>query len=97
MQSFFLALILDIAAHYVQGRLKLVNWSMPKPFKWNFAGYWHMISFPFQIGYILLFFNILIMNIDIVMSEVVIRYALYSVLGLMIVFILLYCRDNKWL
>lgn len=54
LSAIAIGLGLDILAHYIQGRFKMVNWSMPKPFDWNFAGRWHMISLPIQMGYITL-------------------------------------------
>ena len=46
----------DALLHFMQGTLKLANWSMPVPFNWDFVGYWHMFSFFFQISFVFLFF-----------------------------------------
>jgi hypothetical protein len=55
-----LGLFTDITLHFMQGYLKLENWSMPKPYEWNFVSYWHMVSFLLQISFIILFFYIAI-------------------------------------
>lgn len=49
------SLLIDIATHFFQGYLRLTNWSMPKPFEWDFVSYWHMISYFFQMSFIVLF------------------------------------------
>lgn len=51
-----LSLLGDFLIHALQGVLNLTNWSMPKPFLWNPVSLWHMISFFFQILFILSFF-----------------------------------------
>lgn len=83
-------LTLDIVVHYIQGRYALTNWSMPYPFRWNFAGFWHMISFPIQIGYLLLFGKVFA-------TYGAEAWCLISIAGLMILFVVLYCIDNDWL
>lgn len=49
-------LLADALLHFLQGYLKLTNWSMPAPFQWDFVSYWHMFSFFFQISFVFLFF-----------------------------------------
>lgn len=53
----------DFLLHFFQGYLKLTNWSMPIPFRWDFVGYWHMCSFFFQISFVILFFYLVIRGI----------------------------------
>ncbi len=92
---FGLALVLDVATHYIQGKTKMVNWSMPRPFHWNFAGYWHMISFPIQISYLLLFLWLIIHNGRRIMESQPLVAASLGIFGLMAVFLVLYHFDNR--
>lgn len=95
--AFMAGLTLDFLAHYFQGKLKLTNWSMPKPFHWNFAGYWHMVSFPFQMGYLVLFFWLIGTNWSNLLSGSGTVLATIGVWCLMALFVVLYCLDNKWI
>lgn len=95
VQAFGLALTLNALTHYFQARLALVNWSMPKPYNWNPAGYWHMVSFPIQISYLLLFFFALLGYWEKIMSSVLLRNATLSVFGLMFLFLLLFLKDFR--
>lgn len=101
IRGLFLALVVglmvDILAHYLQGRLKLTNWSMPRPFKWNFAGRWHMVSFPIQIGYLALFLGVTAANLKLVLTSGNILLATSAVLSLMLLFCFLYGKDNRWI
>lgn len=100
-RGLFLALVvglaIDILAHYLQGKLKLINWSMPRPFRWNFAGYWHMFSFPIQIAYLALFFGTMVSNFSIVLANLSTRLATAAIVGLMLLFCFLYGKDNRWI
>lgn len=95
--AFTVGLMVDILAHYLQGKLKLTNWSMPRPFHWNFAGYWHMISFSIQLGYLALFFWIIWTKWVMISSDSGLALAAIEILSLMVVFILLYAKDNRWI
>lgn len=90
----FLALILDFFTHYLQGKLKLINWSMPKPFKWNFAGYWHMVSFPIQISYLLMFFYIVFSRWNTILTQSSLVAATAGVFSLGILFLMLFAKDT---
>lgn len=92
---FVLAVLLDILTHFYQGKMKMTNWSMPRPFQWNFAGYWHMVSFPIQISYLLLFFWILVRNSERVVANQSMLAATAGVFGLMAAFLVLYHFDNR--
>ncbi|OGZ60912.1 MAG: hypothetical protein A2919_00055 [Candidatus Spechtbacteria bacterium RIFCSPLOWO2_01_FULL_43_12] len=61
-----IGILANFFVHYFQGKKELTNWSMPEPYKWNFAGQWHMISFPIQASYICLFLNTLFFNYEII-------------------------------
>lgn len=95
--AFTLALLIDILAHYLQGRLKLTNWSMPEPFRWNFAGHWHMVSFPIQITYILLYYYIVILYWNTLVGQRDLISAVAGAAILMLFFGFLYARDNRWI
>ncbi len=90
-------ILFDIAAHYFQGIFKLTNWSMPKPFRWNFAGYWHMVSFPIQIAYLVYFFWLLMIDWFYVWHTSETKLAMIGVWMLMALFVVLYMLDNNWL
>ncbi len=42
--------------HVAQGRGGLVNWTMPRPWRWNLLGYYHFIYMATQFSYMLLYF-----------------------------------------
>lgn len=88
------ALVLDFFTHFYQGKTKMTNWSMPRPFRWNFAGYWHMISFPIQISYLLLFLWLLVHNGMRVLSDGKLVATTIGVIALMWMFLILYRIDN---
>lgn len=97
IKMFALALLTDILVHFLQGKLGLVNWSMPKPFAWNFAGYWHMISLPIQMTYLYLFFYSVIASKDRIKHNVFLIKLVLGVLGLMLLFVVLFLFDNGWI
>lgn len=81
----------DVLLHFMQGYLKLTNWSMPAPFQWDFVSYWHMISFFFQISFVFLFFY-LVLRRRFTQDTGAVR-AVYAVFGLIMVFIMLFLYD----
>lgn len=87
----------DVLLHFMQGELKLTNWSMPKPFEWNFVSYWHMISFFFQLTYITLFFILLFEHKSRNVKKGPLIFAITTVLSLMILFIALFLQDYRGL
>lgn len=93
--SFLLALLFDFLAHFAQAKWSMTNWSMPKPFQWNFAGHWHMVSFPIQISYLLLFLWLLVHNGDRIVRHWPILAATAGIFALMAVFVVLYHFDNR--
>lgn len=44
-------LIFMITSHIYMSVAKWKVWIMPKPWTWNLAGYWHMISMTLQMSY----------------------------------------------
>lgn len=94
IKMFILALITDILVHFFQGAFSLTNWSMPKPFEWNFAGYWHMISLPIQMTYLYYFFYIVVKKWREVKKKTILKYPVFAVLGLMLLFLVLFIFDN---
>ncbi len=92
---FVLTLVLDVITHYYQGKTKMINWSMPKPFQWNFAGKWHMISFSIQISYLLLFLWLLVHNGTRILSNWSMLAATVGIFALMASFLILYHFDNR--
>jgi hypothetical protein len=46
--------------HIAQGKNGLVNWTMTRPWKWNFLGYYHFVYMSTQFSYMLLYFSQLI-------------------------------------
>lgn len=96
LESFLAAAAIDFIVHYFQGRLKMTNWSMPRLYKWNFAGKWHMVSLFFQATYLILFFRLLMERGHQVMAVEPLRNSTLGVFGLMGVFGILWARDNGW-
>lgn len=94
VKMFILALITDILVHFFQGAFSLTNWSMPKPFAWNFAGYWHMISLPIQMTYLYYFFYTMVVKWKEVKKNVVLKRSITAVFGLMLLFVVLFFFDN---
>lgn len=83
----------DLFVHFMQGELKLVNWSMPKPFEWNTVSYWHMVSFFFQLTFIALFFILLVGKKPKRAKHTQLFVGITSVLALMVVFIAMFWHD----
>lgn len=84
-------LLADILLHFFQGYLRLTNWSMPRPFQWDFVSYWHMVSFFFQISFVILFVYVTIRRLAIDDKRVLM--ATYVVFGMMGLFVLLFLQD----
>jgi hypothetical protein len=86
-----LGLLADAVLNFLQGYLKLDNWSMPKPYEWDFVSYWHMASFLLQISFVFLFFYVVIRSRDALKPNVL--RATLSVFALIGIFILLFLYD----
>lgn len=84
-------LLIDVTTHFFQGYLGLTNWSMPRPFEWDFVSYWHMVSYFFQMSFIVLFFY-LVAKGAFRRGEGV-RNATRSGFALMAVFVMLFVWD----
>ncbi|MCL4359960.1 hypothetical protein M1555_01740 [Patescibacteria group bacterium] len=93
--AFGVGLGIDVMAHYAQGKLGLTNWSMPRPFHWNFPGWWHMISFPVQMAYLFLFFRVVFTRPRSVFAAPGPAAATLGILTLMISFVVLYKADEQ--
>jgi hypothetical protein len=87
----FLGLAADILLHFFQGYLQLTNWSMPRPYQWDFVSYWHMVSFFFQISFVILFVYIAVRRLSASDRRVVM--ASYCVVAMMGLFVLLFLQD----
>lgn len=87
-----MGILANFLVHYFQGKKGLTNWSMPEPFEWNFAGKWHMISFPIQASYIAVFLNILFFKNEIIDRTGQISM-IFAVFALMFLFIVLFVKD----
>lgn len=97
LKMFGLALLTDIFDHLFWGLLKLTNWSMPKPFVWDFSGYWHMVSLPIQMTYLYVYFYAVIVNWEKAQKERSLKISVGIVFGLMLLFLVLFLIDNKWI
>lgn len=51
LAAFILGLASTIAIHIFMALTHRKEWIMPRPWKWNEGGYWHMISMTLQISY----------------------------------------------
>ena len=47
--------LISLMFHVAQGRNELVNWTMPKPWRWNLLGYYHFVYMATQFSYMLLY------------------------------------------
>lgn len=97
LSAIAIGLGLDILAHYVQGRFKLVNWSMPRPFNWNFAGKWHMISFPIQMGYMALSVFAFWESRGLVFVARTLYLPLLGIVLLCALFFAMFAKDYDWI
>lgn len=60
--SLFLGLLVTLYFHITQAVQGLVNWSMPKPWEWNFLGVWHALYMFVVASLICLFYIVLRLN-----------------------------------
>jgi len=61
--SLFCGLIITLYFHITQAIQGLVNWTMPKPWEWNFLGGWHALYMFAVTSLISLFYIVLTLNI----------------------------------
>mgnify|MGYP001578282204 CR=1 FL=1 len=80
-------LLITIYFHAVQGIEKLVNWSMPTPWHWNFLGVWHAIYMFVVSSFLCLYFVVMINYIR--KNKKIHREFIFIILGIIIFFILL--------
>lgn len=73
--------------HIVQASQGLVNWSMPKPWEWNFLGVWHALYMFSVTSLISLFYIVLTLNI--LKNKKLTKDAVLVTLGIIIFLILL--------
>lgn len=57
--SLFFGLLITLYFHITQAVQGLVNWSMPKPWEWNFLGAWHALYMLVVTSLICLFYIVL--------------------------------------
>jgi hypothetical protein len=87
----------DFFMHFMQGHLKLTNWSMPHPFEWNFVTYWHMFSLFFQLGFIFAFFYLMVCYWRDLKKDPWVMDSAAGVISLLLVFIILFMHDYNFL
>lgn len=87
-----MGILANFAVHHFQAKRELTNWSMPEPYRWNFAGKWHMISFPIQASYLGIFINTIFLKNEMVDSRGQILL-IFAVFGLFFIFLLLFIKD----
>ena len=93
----FLGVLGDILINYFQGKLNLINWSMPTPFRWSFIGYSHMATFFLQWSYILIFFYILLAHLSQIRKNRQLSEATIAASVLLLIFFVLFLNDYNWL
>lgn len=54
---------ISLLFHVQQGKGGLVNWTMPKPWRWNLLGYYHFIYMSTQFSYMLLYITQLLAHL----------------------------------
>lgn len=85
------ALTSDFLMNFIQGYFKLINWSMPHPYDWNFAGRWHLISLFFQLAYLYFFFYVLFKSSN--RKDKAVKISAITVFILLGIFIALFLDD----
>lgn len=85
--SLLLGAITTLYFHTVQAVEGLINWAMPKPWHWNFLGFWHAV-YMFSLASLICFFYIILI-IAIRQNKKPIKEALFVSFGLILFFILL--------
>ena len=61
--SLIFGLAITLYFHITQAVQGLINWTMPKPWEWNFLGVWHALYMLVVASLISLFYIVLIINI----------------------------------
>lgn len=51
---------ISLMFHIGQGRGGLVNWTMPRPWRWNLLGYYHFVYMSTQFSYMLTYLSHLV-------------------------------------
>ena len=54
---------ISLLFHVQQGNGGLVNWTMPRPWRWNLLGYYHFVYMSTQFSYMLLFLTQLLTHL----------------------------------
>jgi len=85
--SLFFGLIITLYFHITQALHGLVNWSMPKPWEWNFLGAWHTLYMLIVTSLISLFYIVLILNFK--KQKKLHREAVLITLGIILFLVLL--------
>jgi len=85
--SLFCGLIITLYFHITQAVQGLVNWTMPKPWEWNFLGAWHALYMFTVSSLISLFYIVLTLNI--VKNKRLTKEAVLVTLGIVLFLILL--------
>lgn len=91
--SYVIALWFDILTHYFQARQSMTNWSMPKPYQWNGAGKWHMVSFSIQVAYLIIYIYTLIQYYDAILRSPILLVSVVAIATLSFLFIFLFWVD----
>ena len=85
--SLFFGLLITLYFHITQAVQGLVNWSMPRPWEWNFLGAWHALYMFTVSSLISLFYIVLTLNI--VKNKRLTKEAVLVTLGIILFLILL--------
>jgi len=85
--SLFCGLIITLYFHVIQAVQGLINWTMPKPWEWNFLGVWHALYMLALTSLISLFYIVLTLNI--VRHKRFTKEAVLVTLGIVLFIILL--------
>ena len=85
--SLFFGLLITLYFHITQAVQELVNWTMPKPWEWNFLGIWHALYMFAVTTLISLFYIVLILNI--MKHKTVAKEAVLVTVGIVLFLILL--------
>lgn len=87
MISIILGFLFMLGAHFYMVWAKWKIWIMPRPWKFNLAGYWHLFSMTIQMSF-LFYPIILVINNPLLWEKEIVKASFSAILILSILFLL---------
>lgn len=95
ISALIIALIITFFTHIFMAVRKWQIWIMPTPWRWNSAGYWHIISMTLQM-FFLFYVAVLVFNDLSLLGKTFTKISiLISLFIIALFFRALYCFDNR--